>query len=545
MTKDKLNDLVADALAKVSNLGTVGAMKWLANHALAERALQPEEGQANLLPCPFCGQHLSSISEEVGYWRHPDNECLLSRAGFNIGGVNDMSGRWNSRALRPEKGGAQMHADEPETLASAGESAVLAHPEEGQAHANPYHSTFPQRVWLNVGDCNETELAEFSSHHEITWADSQIDQFDIEYVRADLASQLALPAGPGTEDQMKSAIQELFDNAPYNDGVPFVRCSDVMDVIDAVYASPSPAVAQPVLSGEDEELLRQAKELQDAFTEAVVPREGTLLERMQYLGRYVVALKDAEAKAAVAQPVPQQFPTKLHLRGAISVLFNQEQNKFHDEQASIDGMLDSWTSWEQHYNNALADFFWPMVGAVAQPVADEREAFELTVNKVNAPRSSKSSECYESRELTILWEGWKLRAMASDLLSPAAQAIKQPVVDERDAEIARLNAIINTPQSGDFLRAVSTEAEHQRQRWGSSHDAGKAAADWFWLVGYLAGKALHSNNDGDLVKAEHHIITTAAALMNWHMAMFGKTDMRPGIDGDAALGQPAEEGGKS
>ncbi|MBW9334540.1 hypothetical protein FEE59_13560 [Herbaspirillum sp. RU 5E] len=111
MTPEKLNDLVADALAKVSDLGTVGAMKWLANHALAERALAPQ----------------------------------------------------------------------------------------GQAHANPYRATFPQRVWLNVGDCNETELAEFSSHHEITWADSQIDQFDIEYVRADLASQLALPAGPVPE----------------------------------------------------------------------------------------------------------------------------------------------------------------------------------------------------------------------------------------------------------------------------------------------------------------------------------------------------------
>lgn len=45
MTPEKLNDLVADALAKVSDLGTVGAMKWLANHALAERAPEPQ-GQA-------------------------------------------------------------------------------------------------------------------------------------------------------------------------------------------------------------------------------------------------------------------------------------------------------------------------------------------------------------------------------------------------------------------------------------------------------------------------------------------------------------------
>lgn len=106
-------------------------------------------------------------------------------------------------------------------------------------------------------------------------------------------------------------------------------------------------------------------------------------------------------------------------------------------------------------------------------------------------------------------------------------------VAELRAEVERLNAIVNTPQANDFLRAVSTEAEHQRQRWGSDHDAGKTPADWFWLVGYLAGKALHAHGAGDTTKAEHHIITTAAALANWHLSMFGKTDMRPGIDGEA------------
>ncbi|WP_186202336.1 Lar family restriction alleviation protein [Burkholderia gladioli] len=97
------------------------------------------------------------------------------------------------------------------------------------------------------------------------------------------------------------------------------------------------------------------------------------------------------------------------------------------------------------------------------------------------------------------------------------------------AEVNRLNAIINTPQAGDFLRAVSIEAEHQRQRWSSEHDGGKTPADWFWLVGYLAGKALHAHAVCDEKKAEHHIITTAAALANWHLAIFGKTNMRPGI----------------
>ncbi len=119
--------------------------------------------------------------------------------------------------------------------------------------------------------------------------------------------------------------------------------------------------------------------------------------------------------------------------------------------------------------------------------------------------------------------------------APQVEAKRQTGEGELQAEIDRLNAIINTPQSDDFLRAVSTEAEHQRQRWGSDHDAGKTPADWFWLVGYLAGKALHAHGAGDTTKAEHHIITTAAALANWHLSMFGKTDMRPGIDGEAAL----------
>ncbi|WP_197962631.1 hypothetical protein [Burkholderia cenocepacia] len=113
--------------------------------------------------------------------------------------------------------------------------------------------------------------------------------------------------------------------------------------------------------------------------------------------------------------------------------------------------------------------------------------------------------------------------------APRGEVTDEDEIEKLRAEVKRLNAIINSPQSGDFLRAVSTEAEHQRQRWGSSHDAGKAPSDWFWLVGYLAGKALQAHVAGNIEKAEHHIITTAAALENWHGQMFGRNDMRPGI----------------
>lgn len=94
------------------------------------------------------------------------------------------------------------------------------------------------------------------------------------------------------------------------------------------------------------------------------------------------------------------------------------------------------------------------------------------------------------------------------------------------AEIDRLNGLINTPHTAEFLKAVKLEAVHQRSRWGSEQGSGKTDADWFWLVGYLAGKALHKPE-----KQVHHIITTAAALLNWHAAVTGEdTRMRPGIE---------------
>ena len=89
--------------------------------------------------------------------------------------------------------------------------------------------------------------------------------------------------------------------------------------------------------------------------------------------------------------------------------------------------------------------------------------------------------------------------------------------------------IINTPETADFMAGVPIEAAHQRERWGSEHDAGKTPFDWFWLVGYLAQKAATAAVSGDAEKAKHHTISTAAALANWHAALTGQTDMRPGI----------------
>lgn len=91
---------------------------------------------------------------------------------------------------------------------------------------------------------------------------------------------------------------------------------------------------------------------------------------------------------------------------------------------------------------------------------------------------------------------------------------------------------INTPEIHDFLSAVENEALHQRERWGVDKDGGKSDAEWYWLVGYLAGKALHDVKG----KRLHHIITASAALLNWHAHALGAyARMRPGIE------PPAEE----
>ena len=82
-----------------------------------------------------------------------------------------------------------------------------------------------------------------------------------------------------------------------------------------------------------------------------------------------------------------------------------------------------------------------------------------------------------------------------------------------EAEVTRLNQIINTPETDEFIAAISREAEHQRQRWPADHDAEKTAWDWFWLIGYLAQKAASADTAD---KFKHHIITTAAACLNWH-----------------------------
>lgn len=117
----------------------------------------------------------------------------------------------------------------------------------------------------------------------------------------------------------------------------------------------------------------------------------------------------------------------------------------------------------------------------------------------------------------------RLREVAAMIRSDDADAAYD--CEKAAAELLRLEALINNPHTADFVEAVKSEAAHQRERWSVEHDAGKTDADWFWLIGHLAGKALNKPE-----KQLHHIITTAAACLNWHAARTGAdTRMRPGI----------------
>lgn len=120
-------------------------------------------------------------------------------------------------------------------------------------------------------------------------------------------------------------------------------------------------------------------------------------------------------------------------------------------------------------------------------------------------------------------------------------AFAAPLADHEREELEQLRALVNSPELNDFAKGVVLEAVHQRLRWGNEHDAGKEPQDWFWLVGFLGGKALRAHIDGDLDKARHHTISSAAAFANWHGMMLGTHNMRPGIDGEAALA-PAQGG---
>lgn len=158
-------------------------------------------------------------------------------------------------------------------------------------------------------------------------------------------------------------------------------------------------------------------------------------------------------------------------------------------------------------------------------------AYDMLFNSTAASEGDTTTIILERSEWLRLQEKLCRSALsekgihASDATDPGDSE-----VEGLRAEVARLKAERDTPQVANFTEAVHLEAAHQRARWGAEHDAGKTPFDWFWLIGYLAQKAADAGVRGDVFKAQHHTISTAAALANWHTALGGGDDaMRPGI----------------
>lgn len=106
-----------------------------------------------------------------------------------------------------------------------------------------------------------------------------------------------------------------------------------------------------------------------------------------------------------------------------------------------------------------------------------------------------------------------------------------------EKEIARLRRLIGRPYHGSWTDEVLVEAAHQRERWGAKQDVGKQPEDWFWLVGFLAGKALAAHKAGDAEKAHHHTVSTAAVLAHWAAQISGHENvMRPGLGPEKLAG---------
>jgi hypothetical protein len=102
-------------------------------------------------------------------------------------------------------------------------------------------------------------------------------------------------------------------------------------------------------------------------------------------------------------------------------------------------------------------------------------------------------------------------------------ATLQRRVELLETEIRRVHSLINSPETENFLEGVKREVAHQRERWGAPHDREKSAEHWYWLVGYLGGKALRAAIGGDRDKALHHTISSASALAHWHAAIASDT----------------------
>lgn len=182
----------------------------------------------------------------------------------------------------------------------------------------------------------------------------------------------------------------------------------------------------------------------------------------------------------------------------------------------------------------------------AQPAAATPDLTDAEIDAIwTRPMPNGSTVAAFRRETARQFISAALAAPAAQaapqatLQDPLMVAAQTPLSDLERAELLSLRELVNNPITADFVVGVQAEAAHQVQRWGDAHDRSKSAENWFWLVGYLAGKCLRACITGDRDKALHHTISAGAALANWHAAILADTS-GTGVGVDADLTPLAE-----
>lgn len=94
------------------------------------------------------------------------------------------------------------------------------------------------------------------------------------------------------------------------------------------------------------------------------------------------------------------------------------------------------------------------------------------------------------------------------------------MLERQQIEVDRMRWLLSTPLTGAFVEAVQFEAARQITRWADDN-VQKTPDDWMRLLSILANKASSAFGRGDQHKGLHHIISTAAAALNWHRIVTG------------------------
>jgi hypothetical protein len=251
---------------------------------------------------------------------------------------------------------------------------------------------------------------------------------------------------------------------------------------------------------------------------------------------YTLGLTDAGLKA-IAEPEPPRTNEAYFRRTSLSegevrelrqklaaaeeraAAAEARANGFMAIRNALGGMLDAFGGYQCSEVDAA-------IGAM-QAIGVDQWSMQRSMDEQQLKERPIAEAIYDGQE-AVMWLRKDGRTILADIIDVLVTKL-----DEQSQRAEAAESLLNTPELHDFAKAVVLEAAHQRQRWGSEHDAGKTDADWFWLLGYLGGKALHNPpNDMPPLDAKlHRIIATAAALANWHAAVSGEhTGMRPGID---------------